>query len=173
MIRVWLRIAGYFIVFVLLQALVMNSIHLFKLMTPFIYIYVLLKLPADMTRSTVISLAFLLGLIMDMFSNTFGMHAAACSFAGFIRRPLLERFVDMKELPGGSIPSYELFGCGKFIRYAIALTALHHIALFVTESFTFFQPLMMVVRMLSAILFSLLLIFIAEAFNFEKKRSGE
>jgi rod shape-determining protein MreD len=160
-------------VFVLLQALVMNDIHLFKIVTPFIYIYVILKLPADTRRSTVIFLSFLLGLAVDIFSNTFGMHAAACSLAGFIRRPLLERFADMKDLPDGSIPSWRLFGYGKFIRYALMLTALHHITLFVIESFTFFQPLMMIVRMMSAILLSLLLILITEAFNLEKNRNGE
>jgi rod shape-determining protein MreD len=151
----------------------MNNIHLFKLVTPFIYIYVLLKLPVDMTRSSVIILSFLLGLTVDIFSNTFGMHAAACSFAGFIRRLLLERFADIKDLPEGSLPSYELFGYGKFIRYALLLTALHHLALFVIESFTFFQPLLMIIRMFSAILFSLLLILVIEAFNLEKNGNGK
>jgi rod shape-determining protein MreD len=151
----------------------MNNIHLFKLVTPFIYIYVFLKFPVDMTRSSVIFMSFLLGFAIDIFSNTFGMHAAACSFAGFIRRPLLERFVDIKDLPEGSIPSYKLFGFGKFIRYVFILTVLHHVALFVVESFTFFQPLMMIVRMTSAIFLSSLLILITEAFNFEKNRSGE
>jgi rod shape-determining protein MreD len=158
---------------VLLQVLVMNNIHLFKIATPFVYIYLLMKLPVDMTRSRVVLLAFLLGLIVDIFSNTFGMHAAACTFAGFIRRPLLERLVDIRDFPEGSIPSGRLFGYGRFIRYAFILTALHHIALFTVESFTLFQPLMMVVRMISAILFSLLLILIIEAFNLGKVKSGE
>ncbi|MDR1114776.1 MAG: rod shape-determining protein MreD [Tannerella sp.] len=168
MVRTWFRLAVYFIVFVLLQVLIMNNIHLFKFVTPFIYIYVLLKLPVDMTRSSVIMLSFLLGLVVDIFSNTFGMHAAACSFAGFIRRPLLERFVDVKDLPEGSLPSYRLFGYGNFIRYAFTLTVFHHLALFVIESFTFFQPLQMIMKMVSAILFSLLLILVMEAFNLGK-----
>ncbi|MDR1381242.1 MAG: rod shape-determining protein MreD [Tannerella sp.] len=173
MIRTWFRFAVYFTVFVLLQVLVMNNIHLFNLVKPFIYIYVLLKLPVDMTRSAVILISFLLGLSVDLFSNTFGIHAAACSFAGFVRMPLLERFADIKDLPGGSIPSCRLFGYGKFMRYAFVLTVIHHFTLFVVESFTFFQPLMMTVRMISAILFSLLLIFIVEAFNPEKSKNGE
>jgi rod shape-determining protein MreD len=173
MIRIWSYITVYFIVFVSLQVLVMNNIHLFKIATPFVYIYLLLKLPIDMTRSRIILLSFVLGLVVDVFSNTFGMHAAACTFAGFIRRPLLERFVDIRDFPEGSVPSYRLFGYGKFIRYAFILTVLHHITLFVIESFTFFQPLMMFVRMTSTILFSLLLILVIEAFNLGKINSGE
>lgn len=173
MIRVWFRIMIYFVIFVLLQVLVMNNIHLFGLITPFIYLYVLLKLPVDMTRSRVVVVSFLLGLAVDVFSNTFGMHAAACSFVGFIRTPLLERFVDMKELPEGSVPSYQLFGFGKFMRYAFVLVTLHHVTLFLIESFSFFQPVLMITRMFSSILLTSLLMFIIEAFNLSKVRNGE
>lgn len=173
MIRVWFRVIIYFVVFVLLQVLVMNNIHLFGIITPFIYLYVILKLPVDMTRSSVIIVSFLLGLIVDVFSNTFGMHAAACSLMGFVRMPLLERFVDMKELPEGSIPSYNLFGFGKFMRYTLVLVTLHHIALFFIESFSFFQPILMITRMFSSILLTSLLMFILEAFNLGKVKSGE
>lgn len=173
MIRVWSRVAVYFLVFVLLQVLVMNNIHLFRIVTPFVYIYVILKLPVDMTRSGTIIVSFLLGLVVDIFSNTFGMHAAACSFIGFVRTPLLDRFVDVKDLPEQSIPSYSLFGYAKFIRYALVLVVLHHVTLFVIEAFTFFQPLFMVMRMTLSILLSFLLILIIEAFNLGKKKSGE
>lgn len=173
MIRVWFRIIVYFVVFVLLQVLVMNNIHLFGIITPFIYLYVILKLPVDMSRSSVILISFFLGLVVDVFSNTFGIHAAACSLAGFVRMPLLERFVDMKEMPEGSIPSYRLFGFGKFIRYTLVLVTLHHVALFLVESFSFFQPGLLITRMLSSILFTSLLMFIIEAFNLGKTRNGE
>jgi rod shape-determining protein MreD len=126
-----------------------------------------------MSRSSVIAFSFLLGLVVDIFSNTFGIHAAACSFAGFIRLPLLERFADIKDLPEGSLPSGRLFGYGRFNRYALLLTALHHLALFTIESFAFFQPLQMLIRMTSAILFSSLLIFVIEAFNSGKNRNGK
>ncbi|MDR0573761.1 MAG: rod shape-determining protein MreD [Tannerella sp.] len=173
MIRVWFRVIIYFIVFALLQALVMNNIHLFGIVTPFIYLYAILKFPVDMTRSNMIILSFLFGLTIDMFSNTFGMHAAACSFIGFIRMPLLERFVDMKELPEGSVLSCRLFGFGKFMRYAFILVTLHHIVLFSIESFSFSHPLLMITRMLSSILLTSLLMFIIEAFNLGKVKSGE
>jgi rod shape-determining protein MreD len=151
----------------------MNNIHLFGIITPFVYLYAILKFPVDMTRSNVTIISFLLGLTIDVFSNTFGMHAAACSFIGFIRMPLLERFVDMKELPDGSIPSYQLFGFGKFMRYAFILVTLHHIVLFLVESFSLFQPMLMITRMLSSILLTSLLMFIIEAFNLGKVKSSE
>ena len=173
MIRIWSRIAVFTVVFVLLQVLVMNNIHLFGIVTPFIYLYVILKLPVDLSRSSAILVSFFLGLIIDIFSNTFGMHAAACSFIGFIRTPLLERFVDMRELHEGSVPSYKAFGYTKFMRYALIIIAIHHVTLFSIEAFSFFQPGTMIVRMFSSILLSTLLILVIEAFNIGKVKNGE
>ena len=169
----WYRIILYVIVFLLLQTLVMNNIHLFGMVTPFIYLYALLKLPVTVTRSSTILLSFFFGLAIDLFSNTFGIHAAACSFFGFIRNPLLGQFVDTKELPDGSIPSYRLFGFGHFFRYTLIMVTIHHVVLFSVESFGFFQPKLMFMRMMSSILLTSLLLFIIEAFNPEKVKYGE
>ena len=173
MIRTWGYITVNIIVFVLLQVLVMNNIHLFGVVVPFIYLYVILKLPVDISRSRMVLISFITGLLIDIFSNTFGMHAAACTLTGFVRTPLLERFVDVREMPGGSIPTYRLFGLVRFLRYTVLLVSIHYISLFLIESFTLFQPVMMIVRMLSGILFTMLLIFILEAFNLSKLKRGE
>jgi len=169
MIRTWLNISGYFVVFVLLQAMVMNNIHLFHIVTPFIYIYLIFKLPVDLSGSVIIFVSFFLGLTVDIFSDTFGMHAAACSFIGFIRPPLLERFVNLRDIPEGSVPSFRLLGYVGFIRYTLLLVVMHHLLFFTVEAFTFFQPLSMLIRMAWSILLSSVLILIIEAFHPEKK----
>ena len=163
----------YFIFFVLLQTLVINHIHLFGIVTPFVYLYVILKFRINTSRSSVILLSFLLGLIIDIFSNTFGMHAAACSFIGFIRNPLLSQFVDVKELPDGSVPSYRLFGFNRFSRYTLILVTLHHVILFFIDYFGFHQPALMITRLLTSILLTVLLIFIIESFNLIQIKDGE
>ncbi|MDR0835441.1 MAG: rod shape-determining protein MreD [Tannerella sp.] len=172
MIRVWINIGIGFVVLVLLQVLVLNNIHLFGLVTPFLYIYLILKLPVDFGRSIVIFISFLLGLSIDLFSNTFGIHAAAATLAGLVRNPLLLGWVDIREIPENSIPSYKLMDFSKFVRYALIITAIHHTVLFTVESFNFFQPLMMVFKIVSSILFTMLLIGITEAFNLGAKKSG-
>jgi len=172
MIRQWVRILTSFVIFVILQALVINNIRLFGVVSAFVYIYVILKLPVDLNRLSIIMISFLLGLVIDMFSNTSGMHAATCTFVGFIRQPLLERLVDMKEIQEGGIPSFRLFGYSSFIRYVLIMTSLHVIILFLTESFEFFQSWYMIMRMVSSIFLTCVLIFIIESFNITKAKSG-
>ena len=173
MIRAWSSIAVNMVVFVLLQVFVMNNTHLFGIVISFVYIYIILKLPINISRTSIILLSFFTGLIIDIFSNTFGMHAAACALAGFVRTPLLDRLVDVREMVEGSVPSYKLFGLGKFVRYVVLIVSIHHIALFTVESFSFFQPLLMITRLLTSIMFTLLLVFILEALNFSILKSGE
>ncbi|MDR3266023.1 MAG: rod shape-determining protein MreD [Tannerella sp.] len=173
MIRTGVNIMIGFTVLVLLQVLILNNIHLFGIVTPFLYIYLILKLPVDFGRSSVIFISFLLGLVIDIFSNTFGIHAAAATLAGLIRNPLLLGWVDIKDIPENSIPSYQLMDFSNFLRYALIITAIHHTALFVVESFNFFQPLLLLVKILFSVLFTLLLIGITEAFNRGANKSGD
>jgi len=167
MIR-WLHILKYVVVFVLMQTLVVDNIHLFAIVTPFIYFYAVMKAPVDISRSGEILLSFFLGLVIDIFSNTFGMHAAACAVTGFIRHPLLGEFVDMKEIPAGSVPSFRLFGYGKFLYYTLIVVATHHLILFSIDAFSFFELTQLLIRMSTSILLSTLLILIIESFNFKK-----
>ena len=76
-------------------------------------IYIILKQLTDLSRNQIVIISFLAGVIMDLFSNTPGMHAAVCTFVGVIREPLFHFFIG-KEISEGSIPSYRVCGFGGF-----------------------------------------------------------
>ena len=58
--------------------------------------------------------SFLIGLVIDIFSNTPGMHAFACTLAGFIRHPLIQLLMG-KDLPEGINPSYQNVRIWRFL----------------------------------------------------------
>ena len=72
----------YFVVLVLVQVLILNNIHFLRVATPFLYLYFILKMPVGSSRTNVVFFSFLIGLTIDVFSNTPGMHAFACTLAG-------------------------------------------------------------------------------------------
>lgn len=172
MINTILRGLLYFVVFVLIQILILNNIHFFRIATPFLYLYFIIKLPVGTSQTQVVFFSFLIGLVIDIFSNTPGMHAAACSLAGFSRELLIHFFMG-KDLPEGIYPSYHTFGIGGFFRYALAFVMLHHIALFLLESLTFFDPLFLAIRILASVVMTMLLVGTVEAFNIESQKSGD
>lgn len=172
MINNILRGLFYFVVFVVIQIWVLNNIHFLRIATPFLYLYFIVKLPVGISQTQVVFFSFLIGLTIDTFTNTPGMHAAACTLAGFVREPLI-RFFMGKDLPEGIYPSYKTFGFGGFFRYVVAFVVLHHLALFLLESLTFFDPVFLIVRIAASTVMTTLLICTVEAFNIESQKSGE
>jgi rod shape-determining protein MreD len=160
----------YFVALVLTQALVVNNIHFLRLMTPFLYVYFIIKLPVGRSSVQTTFLSFLLGITIDILSNTSGMHAAACTFAGFAR-PFIIRIFMREDLPENLIPSYKTFGYGGFIRFTLMIVILHHVSLFLIESLTLFDPLFLMIRIVAGIALTTLLICLVEAFNRESRRN--
>ena len=72
MIFTILKRMGWFVVLVLLQVLVFNHIYIFGYGTPLLYIYLILKMPIKVPRNVVMLVGFLLGLTIDVFTNTLG-----------------------------------------------------------------------------------------------------
>lgn len=172
MINNILRGIFYFVVLVLIQILVLNNIHFLRMATPFLYLYFIIKMPVGTSQTKVVFFSFLIGFVIDLFSNTGGMHAAACTFAGFVRQPLINFFMG-KDLAEGIYPSYRTFGYGGFFRYVLAFVLIHHVALFLIESLTFFDPLFLALRIVASVLTTTLLICTIEAFNIESQKSGD
>ncbi|MDH6341282.1 rod shape-determining protein MreD [Parabacteroides sp. PFB2-12] len=162
----------YFVVLVLIQVLFLNHIHFLRMVTPFLYLYFLLKLPYDISRNNMLLIAFFTGLVIDAFTNTPGMHAAACTLAAFCREPLI-RFWVGKDLPDGVYPSYRSFGFGNFFKYTLSFVLIHHTALFLIESFSLFDPLFLSLRILGSSVMTILLILAVEAFNVESQQSED
>lgn len=172
MINNLLRGLFYFVVLVLVQVLILNNIHFLRVATPFLYLYFILKMPVGTSQANVVFFSFLIGLVIDVFSNTPGMHAAACTLAGFVREPLINLYMG-KDLPEGIYPSYRTFGYGGFFRYTLTFVVIHHLTLFLIESVTFFDPLFLMIRIAASVATTTLLICAIEAFNISSQKSGE
>jgi len=171
MIKSYIKILIYTVLCVSLQVLIIDKIHLFRIVIPFLYLYVIVKIPMNVTRSKVIAISFLLGLIMDIFFNTLGLHAAACTLAGMFRNPLIQAF-SSKKPSDENTPSFQTLGLTSFMRYVLCVVAIHHIALFCIESIALFDPVFLLLRIVACVVLTTLFIFIVEAFHRERKKGA-
>ncbi|MDW8287920.1 MAG: hypothetical protein RMJ89_07605, partial [Flammeovirgaceae bacterium] len=71
--------------YVLLQVLFLQHLNLFDAAFCFLYISFILFLPVRLDRLWVLLLSFLIGILIDIFYNTLGIHAASCVLIGFLR----------------------------------------------------------------------------------------
>jgi rod shape-determining protein MreD len=149
---------------IVLQVFVLDNVHFLGIFLPMIYIYALLRLPSDMSPNLVVLLGFLLGLSVDILSNTPGMHAFATTLIGFLRYPVLRLFVSKEDLGNKNVSERSL-GAGAFWKYAILLVLIHHAVLFLIESFSFTNWLLLLTKIPVCSLLTLVFIFALEHIN--------
>lgn len=141
----------------LVQVLILNNIHLGNIATPFLYIWLILKLPNDLSRPLTITIGFFLGLIVDLFANTPGMHAFATSFLAYMKEPVMALYVPREDVKNG-VASIKLMGMGAYLRFLISAVVLYCTTLYIIEAFTFFNPGLLVLKIVASSVFTFLLI---------------
>ena len=168
MIRDILKYFAMFVVLVLIQVLLLNNIQFSGYVNPFLYVLFILLLPFDTPRSLLLFLAFLLGLIVDIFGNTPGIHASASTFMGFLRPGVIGVITSKETVEATLMPRIKQMGFGWFFRYTLILVAAHHIFLFFIEVFTlsgFFHTLL---RSFLSTIFTIILILISQYLIFKE-----
>ena len=78
-----------FTFFILLQVTIIRHLDMGIYFNPFLFIGAILMLPFRTDKTQVMVIAFATGLIIDMFYNTMGMNAAACTFMAYCRPRVL------------------------------------------------------------------------------------
>lgn len=159
-----------FLILVLLQALIIKNIELGQYINPFLYILFILILPFDTPNWLLLLSSFLLGISMDMFYDTPGMHAAACVFMGFSRPAVLKFFSPREGYDLNAQPTMQYLGAPWFFSYAGTLTLFHHFVLFYTEVFRFQEFFSTFFRVLLSTVFTLLLIAISQLLFYGKQK---
>lgn len=149
-----------FIILVAIQVLVLNHVYLGGYITPYIYIMFVMLLPFDIKGWALLLWAFALGLTVDMFSDSAGMHAAATLWIAFIR-PGLIRMVSVKtDFEPGTEPGINTLGGASLFFYTSIMVAAHHVFLFFVEAFRIDQlPQILSLTLLSGLV-SVLIIFV-------------
>ncbi len=157
-----------FVVLILFQVLVMDNVMINGYMIPYIYILFILLMPFETPRWIQLLSGFALGLAMDLFTGTLGMHTAACVLAAFVRPYLLDLLASRDGYDPDSFPRVHYYGFFWFLKYTMLIVVIHHLSLFYLEVFQlkhFFSTLLRVI--LSSIL-STSTIVLSQYFVFRK-----
>ena len=153
-----------FILLVLLQALIFNHINFLGYINPYPYILFILLFPVNNNRSLFIFISFLMGLTIDLFSDSGGVHAASCAFIAYIRPPVLKFSFGM--LYEHHAMKFSNTDFSNRTVYFLILTLLHHLMLFTMEIFSFSNILLIFKKTLFSSIFTLVLcIFISILFS--------
>lgn len=152
------------IVLVLLQALILNHIHLFDCATPMLYLMLPLHFSNAQPRWSALTWCFCTGLLVDIFSNTPGVAAGSLTFIGLMQPYLLALFVP-KEEDEEFHPTLKTLGWIKFFAYALVIVLVYCLLFFTLESFSFFDIIMWAKSIGSSALLTLVILLALEHIN--------
>lgn len=164
------QVIKYVLIFfglVLFQGLILNNIELGGYVNPYLYVVFILMLPFDTPNWLSLLVAFVLGLTIDIFTSTLGMHLSATIFMTFCREYWLKLIAPRGGYEFNDKPSMQIMGFTWYLLYASVLVLAHHLFLFYIESFKITQFLSTLYRTISSTLFTLVLIFIVQLFNYK------
>lgn len=122
----------------LVQALVLNHIHLFNCATPLLYVYMIILFPHNYPKWAILLWSFMMGLTIDTFSNTPGVASASLTLIGAIQPYFFSMFVQ-RDAPEDIRPSVYTIGLTKFVFYVFALVFVYCVVYFTLETFNFFN----------------------------------
>ena len=126
-----------FVILVGVQIIVLNNVLFIGYINPYIYILFLLLLPFDTPRWLILILAFCLGISVDTFQNTMGLHAFSCVLIAYCRDPILHFLLPQLKNKKQSHLEFSLqeFGLQRALIYTGVLVFIHHFSLFILEAF--------------------------------------
>lgn len=157
-----------FMVLILFQGLVMDNVMINGYMIPYIYVLFILLMPFETPRWIQLLSGFVLGLAMDLFSGTPGMHTAACVLAAFVRPYLLDLLAPRDGYEPDSFPRIYYYGFLWFLKYTLLIVAIHHLALFYLEVFQLKHFLSTLLRVILSSILSTSTIVLSQYFVFRK-----
>lgn len=160
-----------FVLYSLLQVMILKDIVLFDKAFVFVYIAFLLLLPFETSPIALMLLGLVLGTIIDVFYDTLGMHAAACVLLGFLRPYWIRTITPQGGYESGASPRLSIMGFQWFAGYALLLIVIHHFALFFIEAGGFNMFFFTFTKVLFSSLFTFILIVIIQYLVYRRSRS--
>ena len=162
--EILIRKSILFIVLLLAQVLFFNKIHLFHYGTPLLMVYFIMQMPLGQTRWSLLALSFLMGILVDIFSNIPGVTAASLTIIGFIQPYLLQMFVSKDDFIQVT-PSIRDFGIEVYSKYAITIISIFVVLFFTFESFNLAGFGDWLLRVIVSIVITFIIVIIFEQFR--------
>jgi len=126
-----------FILMVLVQVLICNHIALFNMAVPIVFIYFIIRLPMNLGKGWLFTFAFLIGLCVDICSDTLGINTLSCTLLSALKNPVYYAYVPKDDKTVNLIPSISSLGIATYCKYLITMIGLYCLMAFAIEYFNF------------------------------------
>ncbi len=125
-----------------------------------LYPLFIMILPFNTHRLVLMLLAFVLGLLVDVFYTPLGLHAGALVFMAYARPWILSLMAPRDGYNMNQSPTWKRMGRNWFLKYAATLLFIHTFFYFSLEAFTFVYIVDILLQTVTSFFISMLFIII-------------
>lgn len=126
-----------FFIMIVVQVLICNHIAIFNVAVPIIFIYFIIRLPIALGNGALFTLSFLIGFIVDIFSDTPGVNSLACTLLAALKRPVFYAYIAKDDKTKDITPSIASMGVGVYCKYLVTMVGIYCLLAFSIEYFNF------------------------------------
>lgn len=144
-----------FVLLLAAQVLLFNNINFLGYINPFPYVLFIILFPVNGNRYGLLVSSFFMGLLMDMFLNSGGVHSTACLVLAYVR-PAIFKFSFGLSYEYQTVRLNDVLTPERFSFLLISIV-LHHIILFILEIFTIDFFWNIIVRTLVSTIFTIII----------------
>lgn len=134
-----LQMLAITLVLILAQVVVLNRICLFGVAVPLAFIYIILRLPVNLSKEWLFTISFFVGFTIDIFSDTGGINTLSCTLLAALKRPTLRLYFPRDDELTDPFPSIGSLGLVTYFKYALSMSALYCLMVFLVESLSLFR----------------------------------
>lgn len=144
-----------FILLLAAQVLIFNNFNFLGYINPYPYLLFIILYPVNGNKYGLLAASFFLGLIMDLFCNSGGVHAASCLTLAYFR-PSIFKFSFGLSYEYQTVRLNDVLTPERFSFILIAVI-IHHLTLFILEVFTFEYLWDIILRTIISTLFTIII----------------
>ncbi len=122
-----------FVLYLLLQVTIVRNMVLFDVAFCYVYVAFLLLFPFEIRPVPLMIIGFICGLLIDIFYDTLGIHAAGCVLIAFLRPYWAKAVPPRGGYEMGMKPTIKVMGFIWFLIFTLPLIFIHHFVLFFVE----------------------------------------
>ena len=164
------KIIANFVVYILLYLLLVKNFIIYDYAFCFFYLAFLINFPLVIRKEYELIVFALVGLLIDTFSDSLGIHLFGSVLVGFMRHYVMRWFPTQTSYDGITSPSIKELGLAWYMRYALILISIEVVFVILLDSFTFMNFGKSMGRIASTIVFTFIMIVATEYLFFTPKR---
>jgi len=146
------------LILILSQGLFFNNINFLGSINPFVYIFFIAYFPLKNNRIFFIFCAFIFGLMIDFFSDTHAIHAAASLTIAYLRPYFLKLYFGMAY--EHQVVKFNSIELKQNLFYLLSIILIHHLILFSMEIFDISKISLVIKNTFNTAIFTFITVYI-------------